>query len=116
MRQWIAGRGSRPTNEGKGIREERVEDELLAVAQPPPLADPWKAQTEMSRALVTALILLIGCSSAHAGQMTYTPTTGGKPVTEKSVSIPLRVLGPLYQRAVKRCDATSDCDDEQALF
>ena len=66
--------------------------------------------------LVTALTLLIGCSIAHAGQMTYTPTTGGKPVTEKSVSIPLRILGPLYQSAVKRCDATGDCDDQQALF
>jgi hypothetical protein len=44
--------------------------------------------------------------------MTYTPN-GGKPV---SVSIPLRVFGPLYQSAVKRCDATGDCDDEQLLF
>ena len=70
----------------------------------------------MSKVLVTALTLLIGCSFADAGQMTYTPVTGGKPVAEKSVSIPLRVLGPLYQRAVKRCDATSDCDDEQVLF
>jgi hypothetical protein len=48
--------------------------------------------------------------------MTYTPTTGGKPVTEKSVSIPLRILGPLYESAAKRCDATGDCDDQQALF
>jgi hypothetical protein len=52
----------------------------------------------------------------HAGQMTYTPTTGGKTVTEKSVSIPLRVLSPLYQSATKRCDATGDCDEQQALF
>jgi len=54
---------------------------------------------------------------SHAGQMmTYTPTTGGKTVTERSVSIRLRVLGPLYQSAAKRCDATGDCDEQQALF
>ncbi len=70
----------------------------------------------MSKALVTALTLLIGCSFAHAGQMTYMPTTGGKPVTEKSVSVPLRIFGPLYQSAVKRCVAEGDCDDDQALF
>jgi hypothetical protein len=40
----------------------------------------------------------------------------GKPVTEKSVSVPLRILGPVHQSAVKRCDATGDCDDQQALF
>jgi len=70
----------------------------------------------MSKVLVTALTLVVGCSFAHAGQMTYTPTTGGKPVTEKSVSMPLRILGPLYQSAVKRCEATGNCEDEQALF
>ena len=67
--------------------------------------------------LITALIAgAMMTGPALAGQMTYTPTTGTKPVTEKSVSIPLRVIGPLYQRAVKRCDATGDCDDQQALF
>jgi hypothetical protein len=70
----------------------------------------------MSKVLVVALTLLISCSFVRAGQMTYTPTTGAKPVTEKSVSTPLRILGPLYQSAVKRCDATGDCDDQQALF
>jgi hypothetical protein len=51
----------------------------------------------MSKVLVIALTLLISCSFVRAGQMTYTPTTGGKPVTEKSVRIPLRILGPLYR-------------------
>ncbi len=66
----------------------------------------------------TAIIAIASviASPALAGQMTYTPTTGGKPVTEKSVSLPLRILGPLYQSAVKRCDATGDCADQQALF
>jgi hypothetical protein len=64
-------------------------------------------------AAALALTVVVPCS---AGQMTYTPTTGGKSVTEKSVSIPLRVLDPLYQSAVRRCDATGDCDDQQALF
>jgi hypothetical protein len=70
----------------------------------------------MSRLLAAALALAsaLGCS-AYAGQMTYTPTTGGKPVTEKSVSVPLRILGPVYQSAVKRCGATGDCDDQPAL-
>ncbi len=65
---------------------------------------------------VAAALTVTAIGFADAGQMTYTPTTGGKPVTEKSVSIPLRILDPLYQRAVKRCDATGDCDDQQALF
>ena len=71
----------------------------------------------MRRLLAASLALAsaLGCSG-HAGRMTYAPTTGGKPVTEKSVSIPLRILGPLYQSAAKRCDATGDCDDQQALF
>jgi hypothetical protein len=68
-----------------------------------------------SKILVTA-VLFVGCSFAQAGQMTYTPTTGRKPVREKSVSVPLRILSPLYQSAVKCCDATGDCDDQQALF
>ena len=69
-------------------------------------------------AVAAALTAATACfaDESHAGQMTYTPTTGTKPVTEKSVSIPLRILDPLYQRAVKRCDATGDCDDQQALF
>ena len=66
--------------------------------------------------LIAALAVFASPLLADAGQMTYTPTTGTKPVTEKSVSDPLRILGPLYQRAVKRCDATGDCDDQQALF
>jgi hypothetical protein len=66
--------------------------------------------------VVVVGVLATQIQPGHAGQMTYTPTTGGKPVTEKSVSIPLRVLGPLYQSAAKRCDATGDCDEQQALF
>jgi hypothetical protein len=57
-------------------------------------------------AAFAALVMIAPIGTAHAGQMTYTPTTGGKTVTEKSVSIPLRILGPLYQTAANRCDAT----------
>jgi hypothetical protein len=70
----------------------------------------------LATAAFAAVVTIARIGMAHAGQMTYTPTTRGKSVTEKSVSIPLRVLGPLYQSAVKRCDATGDCDEQQALF
>src|ERR1700688_3591402 len=82
------------------------------------LRSPDKGRTALSRLLAATLApaSALGCSFAYAGQMPYTPTISGKPVTEKSVSIPLRILGPLYQSAAKRCDATGDCDDQQALF
>jgi len=70
----------------------------------------------LTTAAFAALVMIAPIGTAHAGQMTYTPTTGGKTVTEKSVSIPLRILGPLYQTAADRCDATGDCGEQQALF
>jgi hypothetical protein len=53
---------------------------------------------------------------ATLDQIGYSAAIASGKINPKSVSIPLRILGPLYQSAATRCDATGDYDDQQALF